>query len=994
MPASGTPSPMKSPSLQLFVFPQDGEGGVMRVRSIGLWAAAMVWSAASVLAQQNASVSGIITDESKGVLPGVTVTVTSLDSGRVSTAVSDAKGEYQIVNLPPGRYSLGAELTGFGSSTVPALELRVGQNATLPFSLKVGSLSETLVVTGESPLVDITSSEVAGNVDRRQMEELPLAGRNWMELSLQVKGITANNVDNRPGVGDDNAFQLNLDGQQITNKVASSGFGQPKFSREAIAEFQIITNLFDITQGRSTGVQVQAISKSGSNTTRGSIYGYFRDDKWNSADFVAKRVLPYQNQQTGGSLGGPIKRDKLHYFASYEYEREPNTVFFAPVNLPSLRTSEPDKQVNHSALGRVDQDWTNASHVSYRYSFWRFDRPFDKQAEHPTQSASRTRKADNFLVSWAHVRSSSLVEELRVGYNSFGWTNGLGVAALGTSRPPGWNGIGTPSYNFINGTIGPPQNFPQEFNQNMITARYDLNWNKGSHEMKIGAEFLGWKDSGEWHLGERGVYNFRENPSNLDARFPGSDPTQWNIQGLDAFANNFLQNTGNWNVDIPRPAYALWFGDNWRVNDRVTINYGIRYDLDQGATDPPGTTNTTVFAPLGGSLFKDDIRDNNNISPRAGFAWNVGGKNSLVIRGGTGLYYGSVVSNVTFSQQSFGNRIIVNSFPNDNQPGWFLNPTRNYTPAQIASGAVPQAPRVIAHDFEFPVTWQSAIGFQKQVTSVLGFESDLTHWREYNRTRGVDLNLIADPVTGYPAQGRVADPNWGPIVWIESNGKADFMSLANGITRRYANNFQAGLTYTYTFFARDNQPANGFGPNADNPLDIDADDEWVTSQEFQRHTLRLNGIWAPGWGLTFSGAYQFGSGNYFNTSVGGNPYGKNRAALSHTNRLYVGATPLVVNTTNAGDRYDGPTTINSGERVPRNALRGDAIHKVDARVTKAFKVATFNIQAVAEVFNLFNHENFGSYNAVVTSPAFGSPQQNNGNAFRPRTAQLALRVSF
>ena len=286
----------------------------MRVRSIGLWAAALVLSAASVFAQQNASVSGIVTDESKGVLPGVTVTVTSLDSGRVSSAVTDAKGEYLIVNLPPGRYSLGAELAGFGSATVPALELRVGQNATLPLSLKVGSLAETITVTGESPLVDITSSEVAGNVDRRQMEELPLAGRNWMELSLQVKGITANNVDNRPGVGADDAFQLNLDGQQITNKVASSGFGQPKFSREAIAEFQIITNLFDITQGRSTGVQVQAISKSGSNVMHGSVYGYFRDDKWNSADFVAKRVLPYQNQQTGVSLGGPIKKDKLHYF--------------------------------------------------------------------------------------------------------------------------------------------------------------------------------------------------------------------------------------------------------------------------------------------------------------------------------------------------------------------------------------------------------------------------------------------------------------------------------------------------------------------------------------------------------------------------------------------------------------------------------------------------------------------------------------------------------
>ncbi|MEZ5416965.1 MAG: hypothetical protein R2708_06445 [Vicinamibacterales bacterium] len=603
-------------------------------------------------------------------------------------------------------------------------------------------------------------------------------------------------------------------------------------------------------------------------------------------------MLPYQNQQAGGALGGPILKDKLHYFASYEHEREPGTVFFAPVNLPSIRASAADKQVNHSALTRVDQDWTANSHVSYRYSFWRFDRPNDKQAEHPTQSASRTRKADNFLVSWSHVRSSSWVEELRVGYNTFGWTNGLAIADLASQAPPGWTGTGTPSFNFINGTIGPPQNFPQEFNQNMGTVRYDVTLNKGNHDMKLGAELLIWKDSGEWHLGERGVFNFRSNPSDMDRRFPGNDPAQWDITGLDGFATNFLQNTGNWDVDIPRPTYAVWFGDNWRVNDQLTVNYGVRYDLDQGATDPPDTKNATPFAPFNGPLFKDNIRDNNNISPRLGFAWNVGGGNKLVVRGGTGAYYGSVVSNVTFSQQSFGNRIIVNSFPNDGRPGWFLNPTRNFTAEQIASGAVPQAPRVIAHDFEFPVTWQSAIGFQRQITDVLGIEMDLTHWREYNRTRGVDINLVADPATGYPAQGRVADPAWGPIIWIESGGKADFLSLANGITRRYANRFQAGLNYTYTFFARDNQPANGFGPNADNPLDIDADDQWARSQEFQRHTLRVNGIWNPGWGVTLSGAYQFGSGNYFQTTVGGNPYGKSRAALGLANR------PL---------RGDGPT---------------------------------------------------------------------------------------
>ena len=161
-----------------------------------------------------------------------------------------------------------AELVGLRFCVVPKVELLVGQNATMPFTMKLAKLSETLTVTAESPLVDTTSSQVAGNVDRRQMESLPLQGRNWMELSMMVKGVTANDVGNTPGVADD-MFQLNLDGQQITQRIAGSGFGQPKFSREAIAEFQIVTNMFDITQGRSTGMQVQAISRVGHQQAAG-----------------------------------------------------------------------------------------------------------------------------------------------------------------------------------------------------------------------------------------------------------------------------------------------------------------------------------------------------------------------------------------------------------------------------------------------------------------------------------------------------------------------------------------------------------------------------------------------------------------------------------------------------------------------------------------------------------------------------------------------------
>src|SRR5581483_8004205 len=183
---------------------------------------------------QDASLSGTVTDDTKAVLAGATITATSLETGVQTVAVADATGQYRL-RLPAGTYKLLAELSGFGPVVIQQVELLVGQNATVPLTLKVAQLTEALTVTAESPLVDTSSSQVAGNVDRRQMESLPLQGRNWMELSKMVKGITANDVNsNRPGVDTDDMFQLNLDGQQITQKTAGSGFGQPKFSRESI----------------------------------------------------------------------------------------------------------------------------------------------------------------------------------------------------------------------------------------------------------------------------------------------------------------------------------------------------------------------------------------------------------------------------------------------------------------------------------------------------------------------------------------------------------------------------------------------------------------------------------------------------------------------------------------------------------------------------------------------------------------------------------------
>ena len=246
---------------------------------------------------QEASIFGSITDTTSGALPGVTVTATSLETGRVFSGVSDERGEYRLRGLAPGRYKVQAELSGFATVVVPDVELLVGQNRSVPFAMQVATLSETLTVTGEAPLVDISSTQVAGNVDRRQMEELPLQGRNWMELAMQVKGITANAVDTTPGVRD-RSFQLNLDGQEITQQVAGSGFGQPKFSREAIAEFQVVTNLFDITQGRSLGTVSQK-----NEIPEGSLDGSWGNTADAAAGAAAQGILKLLPQTSSAQRG-------------------------------------------------------------------------------------------------------------------------------------------------------------------------------------------------------------------------------------------------------------------------------------------------------------------------------------------------------------------------------------------------------------------------------------------------------------------------------------------------------------------------------------------------------------------------------------------------------------------------------------------------------------------------------------------------------------------
>lgn len=932
--------------------------------------AALLVASPQIGMAQQASVVGTVTDDSKAVLPGVAITATSLDNGRQFSSLSDDRGEYRLNGLPAGRYDLQADLPGFASTQVKDFELLVGQNVTMALTMKIASVNETVSVDGEVPLLDTEQAQVAGNVDTKQMEDIPISGRNWQQLATLVKGITMNTISTRPGVSQDSSFLLNLDGQNITNTASNSGFGQPIINRDAIAEYQIITNLFDVTMGRSTGIQVQAVSKSGTNALHGSFYGYFRDSSLNAADQYANKVLPYSDQQVGGTVGGPIKKDKMLYFLSYEGERAPNTIILVPAALPGQQFQLPTETDLRKPLARYDYQVTSKDHLTVRWGYSR-NVTTNSDSSVPSAAVAQLFDSDFITANWSRASSPTVLQEFKLNYFHYNWH----YAAA--SFVPSSISASTPTYSFPGLSLGTPSNYPQTWYEDFVSPRYDFNWHKGAHDLKIGVEVRIGSDTGSWFKGSRGTMSFSKLPPDIATRIPASaalDPSQWNFSGLDSTATQFaITYIRNPNFDVPRPMVSSWIGDNWKVRPSITLNFGVRYDVAWGDLAPPRVTPTSIpittgYAPYGtGDFgFRSNIRDLHDAAPRFGMAWTP--RTGLVIHGGSGLYFAGVSEQSTDQQLFNGQDFITMTFLNDGKPGFVTDPTRGITAAQVLAGQVPlvaQTPMIIAHDFSMPYAWQSAIGFQKQLTQFTGFDADLVEsiGRDLDSQR--DPNLFYDPTTGFnknPLTFGRPNPAYGSIHLDESHGRSSYMGLATSFTRRYHKNFQFGVTYNLVFYKRDTGIGSaGYGAMQVNTFSIMAD--WAKSSDFQRNTLRFNSVWTLPKGFSLSSYWGYGSRNpAYTTSTNVDPLG-------------IGSTRVRSNLT----------------LIPRNNFYGDNFQTLDVHLAKDLNLGErFKITGIAEVFDLYNHQQF-TYNTLETSSAFGA---HNGTASSPRTGQLAVKFSF
>ena len=945
----------------------------------------------SMVFAQEAVLSGTVTDVTGGVLPGVTITAVHQDTGNKFMAVTDERGAYRIA-ARAGVYQLHAELQGFRAVTRDGLQLLVGQVMTVNLPMLEATAVETVTVTAETPLLNVATSSLGGNVDPRQVQELPVNGRNWMGLALLAPGSRTLAVNAQTPLPDRNngearEFQLNMDGQQVSADIGTGG--QPRYSQDSIAEFQFLSNRFDATQGRSSGVQVNAITKSGGNRLSGLFRGNFRNSKFNAENPVLDRVEPINNQQLSTTLGGPLVKDKLHYFVNYEYEREPRTSIW---NTPYPEFNIDLEGVNNKKLGgvRLDYQLSPNTRVMGKGSAGRLWEPFGLGGQqHPAATNTTAEHNNEGMGQLTQVLSNRALNEVKVGYAFFNlenhnlttWSNHWQQA----------NGIttGSPRITFTGFQITGNQFHPRHQDQDVWSFRDDFTYSYdlgGRHDLRAGGEFLRRHQiqancrqcMGTVAANQRGPRpglpgSLVSTP--LPALFPDPfDADTWNLAAISPLVSTYSIGLGDFDVHMVSQKVAAWAQDDWQVNNSLTLNVGIRWD---GALN--AFANDIALAP-----FQQAGRPNelDNFEPRVGFAWKWGER--TVIRGGTGLYYGDALG----ADQSFatGNaQIVVIQYANDGRADFAANPT-NGQPLPTYDQALTRfcyannnAPGCLIRDlqefvgpFEFvnlPRTFQTSIGVQRQIGNTISFEADYVYSKGTDEKDVVEnINLSFNPATGvnFPSSNRALRPfpDWGVVSMNTHLARSAYHALQTAVTKRFSKNWQASATYTLSgLWNADTKPFSGLTPV---PFETapDLGGEWGLSSDDQRHRAVFNGIWQVGHGFQVSALHFFAAGLRLSSSWGAD---LRQTGAANSQRL----------------RPDG--TI-----IPRNSLIAPAQNRTDLRFQQRIPLGgRFSVDGIAEVFDVFNRHNWG-----IGTVESNTSQYLQHISAQYRTMQLGFRLAF
>jgi hypothetical protein len=960
----------------------------------------------------NGSIQGTVVDQSSAVLPGVTVTVTNISTGVRRSIVTDGTGTFRAELLPVGTYDVAAELQGFTAPKATTVALTVGATLTLRIEMRVAGVAENVTVKATAPVIETTRSQVSTTVGETAIENLPVNGRNFIDFALLTPGVTR---DVRTG---DISFagqrgtlnSLVIDGADSNNTFfgqtlgrTGSGRAPYQFSQDAVQEFQVNSNAYSAEYGRAGGAVINVVTKSGTNDVHGSSFEFLRRTSLNANDAISEsRGLPkrvYTYDQFGGTLGGPLQRDRHFFFFNYDGQRntQPNTVFLnvpaatptdadtvAAINRLTPLAGSYDQTRNQNVfLGKVDSQLSPGERLTLRYNHQNFNgQNFENSG---TQNSSQHTGASNvftrtFNGSLASVFGPALFNEVRVQF--------------ARDREPGEANSDLPEATVRQSgttvlTIGRNSFSPRETTIKRWQAADTVTLAKGSHKVKAGGDVQFDSILNFFPGNFFGVYSFQ-----TLASFNRGAPNGANESYIQAFPGPGTSG-GTTHPDIRE--MSLFAQDEWRLNDELTVNAGVRYDL-QLFKQPP-TRNPDPQLAAAGLDTSVMNRDRNNLGPRVGVAYSpAGGK--YVMRGGYGIFYGRTTSiMVGTAHSNNGINVQTITFTGSQVPTY-----PNVFPALPTGASLPR-PTIFVFDpgFQNPRVQQASSGVEYQLMESTSLSVNYLFVRGDQLPRSTDINIGASSDVTYSVGGTsqtltyprfAAGPftNFARVVQFQSSAESQYNGLTLELNRRMANHTQLRVAYTVGKVTDTVPDATAVVPGsssddakyASNPANFEVDR--TAGNNDQRHRLVMSGMWGTN-GIAGSregmmknviGGWSFSA---ILTAQSGQPYSAR-----------VGAVDL---------NRDGNTRNDLAPRTTRNQYNLPAQVSFDPRVSRTFAIQTLRLTVIAEAFNLFNRANVTSVNntmyAANTTTNVLTPQSTFGQMLGvgdPRIAQLAVKIAF
>jgi Carboxypeptidase regulatory-like domain len=954
------------------------------------------------------------------VLPGVAIVVTNEETGVFRDVVSGPAGTYFASQLVPGRYRISAKLQGFQTAERGGLTLQVGKTLTINLSLNVGGLEETVRVTAESPLVDTTSAKVGGNIGTQEISELPAMNRNYFATVALLPGVQfspSNQMGNDTIVAAGQSTQGNnvsVDGgYNGDDALGTSSGAQVRTPLEAIQEFQVITSMYDAEWGRASGAIVNAVTKAGTNQFKGVMFGELASNALTAEDyFVRTHDLDKPTsvrRDWGGVLGGPIVKNKAHFFFSLERQVDnPNRSRPFPQR-PSLNVSLAEDRTDWNTLIRFDHQINKNNTWAVRWlrewaPQW-LTLPVGKYTAQTTQD--ETDLDQTAVGTLTSVLGNSRVNTVRLARTWEHWWHGNECF-----RAQGPNG-GREGFDFGNETIGnqalcPPQLNNLDFltqasteSQGPWDSNYqiedDYSWflpgKKGDHDMKFGFRYNYTTLRRVSQVNENGTFTF-----NTDDPFNPAIPK--------TYPERFSIRTGAFEENVKNHTYEAFAQDKWHINPRTTINLGLRYDLE---IIPLDETGNPLFSPGQAAP-----TDKNNISPRISFTHSMDEAGKSVIRGGYGIFYNRTILGAVDDTLEFGKFTTSNvvTFPasGNADPGPsagrlptdpFLvgGPTVNRTllnqlyPPGVAvrnNGVVifdsPNRTLPYAHQFTLGYERELRPSLALHVDYVRAINKDMFLARNLNPALRVDTSRTG-AFTRSDAFGVLGEAYTQQVWVMENNGDADYNALDYSLEKRYSNNWSGRISYSLSKSigtGNDQADKNLYQAMTNANLDL-----WRgPSNVDRRHILSLGAqaeIPKTG-GVTLSSTARYMSGapfTIYDSSIDADRNGE------------------LVDPVPAGTYSGtGPDALQNVQYAGgRNGAYGPDYFQLDLRAGWRRKINTNKaLEVFLDVFNITNRVNFdnpAAANADRRVPtAFLQLTTLRGGGGFPRQAELGFRFVF